>query len=689
MTDRVRLIVVDDEPDRGIIAKYLGECGFIVATARSGRELHIRTEQVLTRDSPTPISISWAQVRKVFDSMPIRIALLDLNHCHRYVNSEWSRFFGIPADATLGRTIAEVLGEETFSNVRPQDERALAGETVEWGGWVEDRFGRRYVRRTCAPLRDIAGKIEGYFVFSGDLTDLRLTEQNLAEQSAARSASEALNAAIVAAATDCIITLDEVGRVVEFNPAAEQTFRRQRADVLGQPIDTLIIPPHSLETFESFTRFVVSGARHGRRNEIEVMRADGSIFPAEATVVEVPLPEGRLFTAYLRDLTAERQAEAEIQRQREALQQSEKMAAFGSLLAGVAHELNNPLSIVIGNALLLAEETEGSGLAERAQRVQTAAERCGRIVRTFLAMARQRQAEKRPTTVQALVDAAVELLAYPMRTSGVVVERSIAPNLPALLCDPDQVVQVLTNLLTNARQALEERSQPRRVRLTASADGNWMQIEVSDNGPGIADAIRTRVFDPFFTTKPTGAGTGVGLAVSRGIVESHGGSLGLASSVGEGACFVIRLPVTSDTVCQEETDGRAAQPKPTQAAPMVLVVDDEPEIGQMLAEMLRKLGYRSDVKVSGEAAQAAVRERDYDAVLCDLRLPGLDGPAFYDWMTIHRPTLCARTAFITADTLSPSSHRFLTRAGRPVLEKPFLPTDLRQLLAQLLSDAQD
>ena len=182
MTDRVRLIVVDDEPDRGIIAKYLGECGFIVATARSGRELHIRTEQVLTRDSPTPISISWAQVRKVFDSMPIRIALLDLNHRHRYVNSEWSRFFGIPADATLGRTIAEVLGEETFSNVRPQDERALAGETVEWGGWVEDRFGRRYVRRTCAPLRDTAGKIEGYFVFSGDLTDLRLTEQNLAEQ---------------------------------------------------------------------------------------------------------------------------------------------------------------------------------------------------------------------------------------------------------------------------------------------------------------------------------------------------------------------------------------------------------------------------------------------------------------------------------------------------------------------------
>src|SRR5215469_6987732 len=227
MADRVRSIVVDDEPDRETITKYLGKCGFFV-TAGSDGQLHIRAEQALTRDSPTPVSVTWAQVRKVFDTMPIRIALLDLNHRHRYVNSEWSRYFGIPADATIGRTIADVLGEETFANVRPQDEGALAGETVEWGGWVEDGFGRRYVRRTCAPLRDSAGKIEGYFVFSDDLTDLRLTEQNLAEESAARNASEALNAAIVAAATDAIITFDEAGRIVEFNPAAEQTFGRVR-----------------------------------------------------------------------------------------------------------------------------------------------------------------------------------------------------------------------------------------------------------------------------------------------------------------------------------------------------------------------------------------------------------------------------------------------------------------------------
>jgi two-component system NtrC family sensor kinase len=250
-------------------------------------------------------------------------------------------------------------------------------------------------------------------------------------------------------------------------------------------------------------------------------------------------------------------------------------------------------------------------------------------------------------------------------------------------------VQVLTNLLTNARQALEERPQPRRVWLTASANGGWLQIEVTDNGPGIPDTIRSRVFDPFFTTKPTGAGTGVGLAVSRGIIEAHGGSLGLAPPNGEGACFVIRLPLVGDGATLTETDvGPETQHKPMRVAPNVLVVDDEPEIGRMLAEMLRTLGYRSDVKITGEAAQEALQEHDYDAVLCDLRLPGLDGPALFDWMATHRPTLCARTAFITADTLSPSSHRFLTRARRPVLEKPFIPADLKRLMSDLLSNPQ-
>ncbi len=532
------------------------------------RRLHVRAEQAVTLQGYRLLQgIGWEQVRQVLDSLPVRVTVHDGKHCFLYFNTEWSRFHGKPEDAVLGATLAEVHGDELFASLRPGAERALAGEAVEWHGWVELPQGRRYVLRTFAPLRDADGAVQGYFVFNRDLTEMREIERDRAEQLAARIASE-----------------------------------------------------------------------------------------------------------------------AEVVRQREALQQSEKMAAFGSLLAGVAHELNNPLSIVIGNALLLAEKMEGSAEAERAQRVQAAAERCGRIVRSFLAMARQHKAEMRPVTVQTLVDPTLQLLAYSMRTSGVTVEQDIAPDLPPLLCDPDQMIQVLSNLLTNARHALEEQSQPRRVRLTAYADGEWAQIEVADNGPGVPDAIRSRMFDPFFTTKPVGSGTGIGLAVSRGIVEAHGGSLVLAPSESAGACFVIRLPLAREASPVPGVTNASGVPQMLPAR-TALVVDDEPEIGELLGEMLRKLGYCFEMEVSGEAAQEALMQRDYDVVLCDLRLPGLDGPALYDWMAEHRPHLCARTAFITADTLSASSHRFLARAARPVLEKPFVPAELRELLAQILPDA--
>jgi two-component system NtrC family sensor kinase len=210
---------------------------------------------------PMQESISWAQVRKVFDSTPVNIALVGRDRRYRYVNSELAKFIGKPEDAILGRTVAEVLGLETFAAVSSFGDRALAGETVDGGSWVEYPQGRRYVRRISVPLYDAAGTVEGYFIFVRDLTDLRQIEQNLAEQSAARSASEAINAAIIAAATDCVVTLDEAGRVVEFNPAAERTFGRKRAEVLGQNIDELIVPPHQRRRYgESFARFVASGA---------------------------------------------------------------------------------------------------------------------------------------------------------------------------------------------------------------------------------------------------------------------------------------------------------------------------------------------------------------------------------------------------------------------------------------------
>jgi two-component system NtrC family sensor kinase len=632
------------------------------------------------------------RLRVVLDVMPARVSLLDRGQVHRYCNVEYAQLAGRPVGEILGRSIVDILGSAAYEALRPDAERALAGETVRWEGWMTFSRGHRLVQRVYSPYRTEAGDIEGYFVFARDLTESKSGEWLVPDQFAALQANEAVSSAITASALDCIIAIDESGIVIEFNPAAEKTFGYRRSEALGRPIADLIVPPAlRARHVEGLARYLRTGEANvlNKRIEIEGMRADGSIFPVELSIKEVRLPQHRLFTAYLRDLTPAHEARVEIERQREALHQSEKLAALGSLLAGVSHELNNPLSILIGNALILQTEVEATApaLAERAQRIQAAAERCGRIVRSFLAMARQRKTQPRPVEADFLIGNALQLLAYGLRAAGIEVTQDIASGLPLVMCDPDQITQVLTNLLVNAQQALEGEPRPRRINLSAAKDGDAVVIEVADNGPGIPSTLRSRVFDPFFTTKPIGAGTGIGLAVSRGIVEAHGGALTLAASE-RGAHFVVRLPLQE--IHRNGTEnGNGAAFATTPRERHALVVDDETEVGQILSEMLAVLGIRCDVVVSGEAAIEKLQQRPYDAVISDVRLPGIDGPALYAWIAQHKPELCARTAFVTGDTLGQASERFLAEAKRPLLEKPFLPNDVRRLIGELLQTNGD
>ncbi|MEA2789390.1 MAG: hypothetical protein QOG73_1796 [Acetobacteraceae bacterium] len=500
---------------------------------------------------PAEMIGSDAQLRVLLDNIPARVALLDRERRHRYVNQEYMQFAGRPMEAILGRTVAEITGAETYAALRGLSDKALSGEAVQWKGWMlrHDDGEPLFVERFYVPFRGPDGSIDGYFTLTRDLTELKRSEERLAEQVAALHASEALATAITTAALDCVVVIDEAGRVVVFNPAAESTFGYSAAWTIGREMVKLIVPPRYRPAHNAgFQRYLNRREPHlvGRRIEMEAMRADGSTFPAELAVTEVKLPDRRLFAAHLRDLTAAKQADVQIRRQREALHQVEKIAAFGSLLAGVAHELNNPLSIAIGHALLLEEEARehaAEAVANRAEKIRLAAERCARTVRTFLAIARQRGQRREPLAIDALLRSALDLLEDDRETGAIAVRWDMPDGLPAVRGDPDQLHHVFANLIINARQALLEVPAPRRLDLMAAAVGGVLEIGVADNGPGIPAAIRGRIFDPFFTTKQAGCGTGIGLAVSRGIVEAHGGTLTLDSSHQSGARFVLRLPL--------------------------------------------------------------------------------------------------------------------------------------------------
>jgi CheY-like chemotaxis protein/two-component sensor histidine kinase len=359
------------------------------------------------------------------------------------------------------------------------------------------------------------------------------------------------------------------------------------------------------------------------------------------------------------------------------------------LLAGVAHELNNPLSVVMGQASLLRQSIRSKRQIERAEKIVHAAERCARIVNNFLALARQRPPERHPLQLNQVVREAVELLAYQLRIDSVEVSFELAEELPVLHGDPHQLHQVVVNLVSNAHQAMWETPAPRRLWLATGqdVDSQHVWLEIRDSGPGIASEIQVRIFEPFFTTKPPGVGTGLGLSLCHGIVESHGGHISVKSAAGQGATFRIELPlagVEEALILRPEVTV-----SPVIRGKRILVVDDEPGISGVVAEVLQLDGHVVDMVENGAEALRRVLEQSFDVILSDIRMPELDGPGLYREIEQRDPRLLQRMIFLTGDTLSPGTRDFLEQTGVPCLSKPFALGEIREIVQRVLQVQQD
>jgi nitrogen-specific signal transduction histidine kinase/CheY-like chemotaxis protein len=383
------------------------------------------------------------------------------------------------------------------------------------------------------------------------------------------------------------------------------------------------------------------------------------------------------------DLTERQQTEAELARQREALHQSEKLRALGALLAGVAHELNNPLAIVVGRSIMLEQEVDDAEIVTAVGKIRQAAERCTRIVQTFLAIARQHQPECVPVNLNDLITSTLELLDYGLRTASIKVHLDLAHDLPNVLADPAQLCQVVSHLFANAQQALLQVPEPRWLHVATHWDraANTVNVEVIDNGPGVPQELRSRIFEPFLTTKTVGAGTGVGLSLSHGIVTAHEGTLTLQDAPEGGARFVITLPLAPAVRPQAEVTPQAE----TRVEPCsILIIEDEPDLAELFSRTLKRVGHHTVVVHSGHEALATLAEHDYDVILSDLHIPDINGPDLYRELQVSYPDLLQRIAFITGDALGEGAHQFLSEANCPYLEKPVFPAAVRRLVQQLL-----
>jgi two-component system NtrC family sensor kinase len=370
------------------------------------------------------------------------------------------------------------------------------------------------------------------------------------------------------------------------------------------------------------------------------------------------------------------------------LVQSEKLSGIGEFVAGVAHELNNPLTTVMGFSELLKQADAKPEHERFLDMIHKSALRCQKIVQNLLSFARRHPPERKLSSLNELVNGAVEFLQYQLRTSNIEVTTQLAPRLPRALVDPHQVQQVFLNIINNARQAIEAHQPTGAIRISTELCGTMARVRFKDNGPGIPEANMSKVFDPFFTTKEAGKGTGLGLSLCYGIIKEHGGSIAVHSPPGQGATFVIELPLAheanmADIASEAPRDDRR---KSTEGrGKKVLVVDDEESILQMVRETLAQNGFEVDIARDGETALHQLEQKPYDLALCDWKMPGINGRQVYERVAATNPALAERIIFITGDVVNDTTQKFLAERKKVCLSKPFSLTDFRAAIDQALT----
>jgi signal transduction histidine kinase/FixJ family two-component response regulator len=479
--------------------------------------------------------------------------------------------------------------------------------------------------------------------------------------------------------------------------AAEETGRITTLDGLIARLAGQAVEP---ESFAERWRELARGGHGAVRDEIQLLRPVPRVLERSArTILDGSGRRlGRVEIYY--DLTAQRVFQAK-------LLQTEKLAALGQMITGVAHELSNPLTSILGYAQRLLLRSEAAGNREAAAQILQEAERASTILRQLLMTARESRPGRSRVALNQVVSCTMELQRFSLAAENVRVELELDPLLPFVQGDAGQLQQVLMNLIGNARQAIEQQARGGAIRLsTKRIDGHRVALEVHDDGPGIPEAIRARIFDPFFTTKPAGIGTGLGLSIVLGIVREHGGQVRVASPPEGGAIFTLEFPAAAEEsrllplpatgpgrkteylrVRQAQVPRPAGALRSAAAKRRVLVVEDEPTVARLIGDVLEDDGFRVDLLLDGRVALKRAASENYDLVICDMKMPRLNGQRFYKTLARTGNPLREKFLFVTGDVIAAHTHEFLERHHLPHLAKPFRVEELTEKVRRVLDDA--
>ncbi|RZJ47342.1 MAG: PAS domain S-box protein [Brevundimonas sp.] len=686
-----------------------------IAFVRSFAE---RTRAAMARREAERASRETAdELQRLADSLPLLVSFVGADLRYVFANKAYEDWFGLIPGEMKGRLVSEVVGDAAWEIMGPIVRRALAGEAfVSEQTVTYNRVGERHVRSEFVPRYDAGGKVDGYYAMVQDISDQHRDQLALRESEANLRESETRYRTL-------FNTMDEGFCIIEFfdgphGPLSDYIHVEANAayaenagipDVVGKKLREMV-----RDEAQGWVDLYGEVLRTGKPIRFEKeLEETGRWLELSAFRVE---PASRKQVAVLfKDLTARKRAEEalqtlnvtleerveertqELQAAHEALRQSQKMEAVGQLTGGIAHDFNNLLAGISGSLELLQRRLhEGrlAGVERYIDAAQGASQRAAALTQRLLAFSRRQTLDPKPIAVNRLINGMEDLI---RRTVGPDIEVEVvgAAGLWTTRVDPSQLENALLNLCINARDAMA----PNAGRLTIETANKWLDdrgakerelvpgqyvsLCVTDTGSGIPSDIVDKIFDPFFTTKPIGQGTGLGLSMIHGFVRQSGGQVRVYSEPDKGTTMCLYLPRYTGDLDAVDPSDPVIEGHPGHGE-TVLLIDDEPTVRMLAAEVLGDAGYTVIEAVDGPSGlQILNSDVRLDLLVTDVGLPGgLNGRQVADAARIKRPDL--RVLFITGYAENAAVGNGLLDAGMAVLTKPFVMTDLINKVGELI-----
>jgi PAS domain S-box-containing protein len=457
-----------------------------------------------------------------------------------------------------------------------------------------------------------------------------------------------------------------------------------RKELLGMSFFDLVLPQNRQASLERHRR-KMSGESIPELFEMSIIRKDGTEVPIEVTSAYTTYQGERANVVFVRDITKRKGAEEREKKLQQELDLASRLATVGEMSSGIAHEINNPLTGVIGFSDLLLKKDLPEDIREYVNIIYEGSQRVASITNRMLTFARQRKPERTSVEINEIIETTLAMRTYEMESSNIKITTQLASDIPLTFADASQLQQVFLNIILNAEMEMKLAHGGGNLTVKTKRIDNTIQVSFGDDGPGILKKNLERLFNPFFTTREPGKGTGLGLSICYSIVTQHGGKIYARSRLGKGATFFVELPIVTKEE-QLEMAEPAAEVSKTLSRARILVVDDDTIVQEFLTKVLGEEGHEVAIVANGEDALERLGSEDYDVILLDIKLPGMSGIELYKYMQKAVKSLARRVVFITGDVMNKDTMDFLSRTRAPYITKPFdgeqIKNDVDHILAE-------